>query len=464
MSFRSRLSDLIDPKIKYYDKTTGKPKTTVKTGAKQGFGGGMAREVRTKALLENYWNYYTGEGTIWAAVNSIAFSTIMVGYDIISNDPEAKRIIENWCRKVNLQQHMLDNVTYALVLGDGFMEIIGNKKGEPSNLKVVDPKTMEIEFDDYGIVQSYKQSLGIRDKSTVPKLEVERICHLKLFSRPDSPYGIALLKANMNAIKDKIRVDQALTAAIIRHGTSKLVFSVGSEKDGQIPGAEILNAIEKEVEDMDEKNELIVPWNVNVYPIDEKGIQGVQDYYGFNRSQVIVGMLCPEEVLGLGATATNATSQTKAILFERMIRSFQNRISRTIEEQLFKRVLQSNGYNMESKDANDNTEVYVRIKFNSVTSEDDAMNAKWMGNLIRGFRSSTIKPFTINEIRRKFGEEELDLEEANTILYGEFEESSDDGEKPDDGSEEEPITDEEDDKKDKKVEKDEKDKKETDDT
>jgi len=68
------------------------------------------------------------------------------------------------------------------------------------------------------------------------------------------------------------------------------------------------------------------------------------------------------------------------------------------------------------------------------------MNAKWMGNLIRGFRSSTVKPFTINEIRKKFGEQELDIDEANTILYGEFEEGSDKNEKPDEGSEEEPDT------------------------
>jgi len=352
------INGLFRPKIRYYDEKTGKPKTTVKTGDSKGFGG-MSKAERTKEQLQTYWDYYTGEGTLWAAINSVAYSTVMVGYDIVSNDDEAKKIVERWCRKVDLQQHLLDNVTYSLVFGDGFMEIIGNKKGEPSSLKPVDPKTMEIEFDKFGIVQNYRQSLGLREKDKVPKLDRERICHIKLFSQPDKPYGISLLKANMDAINDKVRVDQALTAAILRHGTSKLVFSVGSEKDGQIPDSNVLAAIEKEVEDIDEKNELIVPWNVNVYPIDEKGIQGVEDYYGFNRSQVIVGMLCPEEVLGLGATATNATSKTKAILFERMIRSFQNRISRTVEEQLFKKVLQANGYNMEDEE----NELYVHIKF-----------------------------------------------------------------------------------------------------
>jgi len=431
------LDRIFRPRIKYYDEVTGKPKTTVVAGESKGLSGIKGSE-RTKAELEKYWTYYTGEGTLWAAINSVAYSTVMVGYDIVSNDPEAKKIIERWCRKVDLQQHLLDNVTYALIFGDGFMEVIGNKKGEPSSLKPVDPKTMEIEFDKFGIVQNYRQSLGMRDKESVPKLERERICHIKLFSQPDKPYGISLLKANMDAINDKVRVDKALTAAILRHGTSKLVFSVGSESDGQIPSADVLQAIEREVEDIDEKNELIVPWNVKVYPIDEKGIQGVEEYYGFNRSQVIVGMLCPEEVLGLGATATNATSKTKAILFERMIRSFQNRIARTVEEQLFKRVLASNGYDMDPKDPTKVDEVYVHIKFKGVTSEDDAENARWMGNLIRGFRSSTVKPFTINEIRKKFGEEELDIPEANTILYGEFEEGSEENEKPDEGMEEEP--------------------------
>ena len=420
------------PNIEYFDAKTGRPKTTVKTGEKKGFSAPGTFQ-RTLQQLQLYWNYYDSDNTVWAATNSLAFNTVMVGYDIISDNEEAKNVIEKWCKRVDLQTHLLDSVIYAVVFGDAFLEVIGNKKGEPSSLKTVDPKTMEIEYDKFGVVQYYMQSLGKRDKTGIPKLETERICHIKLFSMPDGPYGISMYKANLEAIQNKMKVDRALTNAIIRHGTSKLVFTVGSEKDGKLPPPAVLDAIESEVEDIDEKNEFIVPWNVTVQSIDENGIQGVDKYYDFAQTELIIGMICPEEALGMGKNTTNATSKTKAILYERMIRSFQQRIARTIEKQLFTRVLQSNGFDPE--------EVYVEIKFKNVTSEDDAMEAKWMGNLIRGFRSSTVKPFTINEVRKRFGERELDIPEANTILYGEFEIGGDKNEPGDAGMEEEPELD-----------------------
>lgn len=409
MSLLGTIKDLnpFSKRVNYYIDEDGRPKTVIRTGKRKGFG--QNQGVRSKSLLTKYWNYYTNEDTVWAAINSIAFNTVMVGYDIESDNKEAKKLIQKWCKKVDLDTHLLDNTRYALVFGDAFIEIVYNKKKEPSSLLDVDPKTMEIIYDEHGVVQSYAQSLGIRDKSTVPKLDRESICHIKYFSDPSTPYGISLIKASMDVIDKKIRTDNAIANAIIRHGTSKTVFTVGNERDRQLPPTEVLESIRDEVEDIDEKNEFIVPWNVTVDTIDEKGIQGIEEYYNYFQSQVVTGLLTPEEALGLGRGSTEATANTKAILYERMIESFQLRLSRIIENQLFKKILKENGF--------DPDETVVTIEFRSVTSADEAERAKWMGNLIRGFRSSKVKPFTINEIRKKFKIPEIDIPEANSIIY-----------------------------------------------
>jgi len=392
------------PRIQYFD-DEGNPKTTIRTGKKKSFG--VSQGGRSKALLNKYWNYYTGEDTVWAAINSIAFNTVMVGYDIESDNERAKELIEQWCRKVDLDSHLLDNTRYALVMGDSFIEIVYNKKKEPSSLLDVDPKTMEIIYDEHGIVQGYQQSLGSRDKEGIPKLDKATICHIKFFSNPSDPYGISLIQASRDTIDKKIRTDDAIANSIIRHGTTKTVFTVGNEKDRQLPPDSILKAIRDEVEDIDEKNEFIVPWNVTVDTIDEKGIQGVEEYYNYFQSQVVIGLLCPEEALGLGRGSTEATSKTKALLYERMIQAFQLKLARIIEKQLFNQVLEENGFDPD----------IVSIEFRSVTSTDESERAIWMGNLIRGFRSSKIKPFTINEIRKKFKIKPIDMPEANTIVY-----------------------------------------------
>lgn len=402
--------------IDYLDEN-GRPKSIVRSSGPKNRG--LGGTSRSPSQLKKYWKYYDNEMSVWAAINSIALNTVMVGYHIDSDNEEAKKLINNWCKTADLTSHLLDNVRYALIFGDAFIEIVNNKKGVPSSLHSVDPKTMNIEFDNHGVVQGYEQDIGgFRSEETV-NLDREEICHINFFTRPDSPYGISLIEPSKDIIDKKIETDDAIFRAIQRHGTTKTVFTVGSEEDGSLPPDSVLKAIEKEVEDIDSKNEFVVPWNVSVDSIDEKGIAGVEEYYNYFQSQVVIGLLCPEEALGLGRGSTEATSKTKALLFERLIKSFQTKLSRLIEKQLFNKVLKSNGFE----------EDLVSIEFDSVTEEDEAMKAKWLGNLIRGFRSSKTKPLTINEIRRIMGFKEIDDPQADTITYQENKEASENNEK-----------------------------------
>lgn len=393
--FRSRINYLRDD---------GNPRTIIASGGKGLFK--LKPEKRSSTLLEKYWTYYNREGTVWAAINSIAFNTVMVGYTLHSDIPEAKKVISNFCKRVNLDTHLLDNVIYALVLGDSFMEIIYKKNSRDiSRLKDIDPKTMVINYNKYGEVETYQQVILGKKQPPIGK---EYICHIKLFSRPDSPYGISIIEPSKDTIDRKVRTDEALANAIIRHGTSKYIATIGTAEEKQLPPESILKEIKEELEDIDEKNEFVVPWNVKIETIDERGIQGVEEYFNYFQSQVVLGLLCPEEALGLGRGATEATSRVKAILYERMIKSFQLRISRIIEHELFNKVLRANGLPENS----------VEIVFNSVTEEDEALKAKWIGNLLRGFQRSTIKPFTINEIRSFFGYKPVNIPLADRLIYG----------------------------------------------
>lgn len=393
--FKGRISYLRDD---------GSPRTIIATGGRGIFR--LKSERRNPALLDQYWTYYNREGTVWAAINSIAFNTVMVGYTLHSDIPEAKKIIADFCKRVDLDTHLLDNVIYALVLGDAFMEIIYKKNSRDiSRLKDIDPKTMIINYNKYGEVESYQQEIFGKKQEPIDK---EYICHIKLFSRPDSPYGISIIEPSKDTIDRKVRTDDALANAIIRHGTSKYVATIGTAEEKQLPPESVLKDIKEELEDIDEKNEFVVPWNVKIETIDEKGIQGVEEYFNYFQSQVVLGLLCPEEALGMGRGSTEATSRVKAILYERMIKSFQLKISRIVEHELFNKVLKAHGLPENS----------VEIVFNSVTEEDEALKAKWIGNLLRGFQRSKIKPFTINEIRSFFGFRPVDIPIANRLVYG----------------------------------------------
>jgi hypothetical protein len=106
---------------------------------------------------------------------------------------------------------------------------------------------------------------------------------------------------------------------------------------------------------------------------------------------LIIGLLCPEEALGLGRGSTEATSKVKEIMYERMIKAIQHKLSEQIRRELINPFLQERGFEPNS----------VRIRFNSVTDADEAIKAKWLGNLLRGYPEGQ-KPFTVNEIRAIF--------------------------------------------------------------
>jgi hypothetical protein len=368
----------------FVDKTTGRPKTIISTGkSKGGLGGGGSQ--RTEAQLKQFWNYYESEGTIFASINTTAWNSVMVGFVLVSSDEQAKILIHDSLELMDIDSILLDTVIYGLVFGDAFIEKVKSGKSVV-RLKTVDPTTMQINIDEYGEIISYQQK--IQGKLLAP-LKPEDIIHMRFFPKPDSPYGVSLISPSKDTIDRKITTDESIAKAIGRHGTPKYVIKVGSPED--IPPDEVFEDIKSKLEDIDSTNEFIIPGMVDISQIDETGVQSVKEYFDYFQTQLIVGLLCPEEALGQGKGSTEATARVKEIMYERFIKAIQHKITTLVRLEVINPILESNG-----KDPN-----LVYMRFNSVTDADEAIKAKWLGNLLRGFPEGQL-PFTIDEIRAVF--------------------------------------------------------------
>jgi len=375
-------------RVSVFEKDDGRPKTLVYTSGRRF--SPFSQRGRNVSLLNKFWQFYEGESTVFAAVNTIAWNTIMVGYTIHSSNDEAANLIRNYAKKLRLQAHLLDAMIYALIFGDAFIEKIYNRKGEISRLKNVDPRTMVINFNEYGDIESYQQVIGNKKG---PLIKPDKIIHLRLFPRPSSPYGISLIAASVDTIERKVRTDEALSLAMVRHGTPKYDITVKAPEGGQVPPESVLEQIAEKLSNLHEENEVVHPDLIEIKTIDERGIPGVEEYYNYFQTQLVIGLLCPEEALGLGRGSTEATARQKAIMFERMIKSFQMRIAEMVEQELFNEILEHHGFEPN----------IVTMRFKSVTEEDEANKAKWLGNLLRGYSRREYMPFTINEVRAMFG-------------------------------------------------------------
>ena len=92
-SIRGRFSS--SPKLNrrsiYLDEK-GRYKTVIATGKESAKG--MSVAGRTESSLKAFKNYYENEGTIFAAIQTTAWNTVMVGYNLVSNDEDAKTLIQ----------------------------------------------------------------------------------------------------------------------------------------------------------------------------------------------------------------------------------------------------------------------------------------------------------------------------------------------------------------------------------
>lgn len=375
----------------YFDKE-GNPRTLVYTGGATG--GGVTTLVRDEKSLNKLWDYYIGEGTVFASLNITAFNTIMVGFNLVSDDDSAKEVIEKFFDYVDILNVLLENFTYSLIFGDSFIEIIFNKKKIPSNLHTVNPKTMYIETDEYGKINYYYQLLQGRKGD---EIDPQFICHLGIFPRPDSPYHISLIEPSKDMIERKLRTDDAIANALWRHGFRKWVIKVGNKDAPQIPPDTVMRKLDAKFEAINEENEFVIPWFISIDPIDEKGIEGIEEYFNYFQSQLITGMMTLEEALGLGKGSTEATAKVKSVMYERMIRAYQMRVALKLEKEIINKVLESMGFEPG----------LVKVKFNSITEQDEALKAKWVAQILR----ERPDVFTINEIRSMFGY--LPLEEGD---------------------------------------------------
>lgn len=377
--------DLVGPKETKWLDAYGNPKMVA--WANEGLSiPGINNYKRNNQRLKEYWNFYAGEGTVFAAIETIVWNTVMTGFQVNSEDDVSRQLIRDFVQKVDLTQVLLDNVRYALIFGDAFIELRKDKSGDIGELRTIDPKTVVIDTDKFGKVRSYKQKVGgkVDEKNT---LKPDEMMHLQFFPNPTGPYGLSIIEPSIVTIDRKIKVDYALFNAIIRHGTPKYKIKVGTPEE--VPPKVLFDKIKSDFADVSSKDEYVLPGPIDIQTIDGGGVKGVESYYDTFLTQELIGLLAMPEALGLGTGSTEATAHVREVLHERMIRAFQHKLQSQTRIDLFNPVLESNS-------KNENT---VNIKFKSVTTADEEGMAKWLGNLLRG----GVIIFSINEMRAMFG-------------------------------------------------------------
>ena len=352
-------------------------------------GGGKKLELFTERKhnaknLERYRIIYDQGGVVTEAINSYPLFLSRNGYRLEGPDAEAEKV-QAWLDATNFNMVLWDGITDALVYGDAFQEIVLNRDKTPAYIIPRLASEFEILHDNHGKIASYTQTVTVDGKKKATTLKPSQIAHLQFWRASGSLYGHSLIhRAYDDIIRDTKTVESA-SEAIKRHGYRKYHIRVG--KEGETVPQDVLTKIDKEFQDLNEKNEFVTARDIELSDIDASGLEQLDTYNDISLMRLSSALGVPEEVLGMRRGSTDATATKRIDTFYGKISAMQEVVARCYNVNIIDRLTGRPGA--------------IKLVFNEVNPDDETKRAKWITQVMR----SSKDPFAIlpkEWIQKKF--------------------------------------------------------------
>ncbi len=333
---------------------------------------------------EKLEKYYFYEPLAYAGVNFYVNHVTGEDYKIMElegQDSNKKHKVRDFLSKVSFNSKLDAIMRDMGIYGNAFIELVWNKKGdELVDLVILDPKDMEFlkakndsgeevvavdemgdpigyiqKIDGFGSqrkdVERYKEIVSDFDHIDMDHIKVENgipfhrdeIAHFRLQLLSDSLMGVGLIEPVFDTITLKIESEEALGDGLKRAATPDLVGKAGTFDEQEPVRSGDTDALKSSLENM-RKGDFGVIAIPEYYDISqlEPDIAGQQEYYRMFSDLIAVGMGLPPGLISRGADVGTGVAEIQNSLTEKVIKSFQNSISRDCREQIFEVILDAN--------------------------------------------------------------------------------------------------------------------------
>jgi len=302
-------------------------------------------------------NLYKKFGLFSAVVDKYVDFIWGSGFYIKCNDDRAKEIIDAFLQDINFDNLARHWTKEALVKGNGFMEIGGDKKDGVEGLKVLNANNMYVVRDEYGVVEGYNQYIGDFKRFDFDKLEKQKkitnfspdeIAHVPFNLMGDCPYGLGIGYTAMKFIDDFLTQDSSVHTLMKRKANAPLHAKFG-KIDGDtkiIPKSEDVATFGQDLETMDNKTNWVTDPLVEFKVIDFGNIgDKFEMILEHDLEKLIYAFQIPAVLLGK-ANIPEGLAKVQMEGFQRRIQSIQSELEKIIEEKIFKRILIANGFDV----------------------------------------------------------------------------------------------------------------------
>lgn len=276
--------------------------------------------------LARYENIYRQGGLVSQAIDSYALFILANGYTIEGDNAGE---IELWAQDINIDQLIWQSVIDTLVYGDCIQEIVYNKIDTPLYLVPRNPSYFTINFDKYGIIQSYTQRV---DENNII-LKPEQVLHFSLHPLSGENYGLSLLARAYDDIMRDTKTAESISTAIQRHGFPRYHIKAGSIQFDTEYSDDDKRVIAREFEELKSDNEFVTNPDIEIVSIDTQGIEHVESYNEWSLSRLLGALGVPSEVIGTGqSTTTYATASVEMVSFYNKIKAMQKVVERNYNQ------------------------------------------------------------------------------------------------------------------------------------
>ncbi len=322
------------------------------------------KRAKIKDLEWYYWNY----GPLFRGINLKASSIWGRGFRIEHQDKKIIEICEKATLKIpNFKQWVITETSHALSVGKGPGEIIWddiNEEDEKGNFlkdkegfiikkkegkkiigyNITDPKTFKPIWDRQGYIKYWLQKVTTSTGSTEEmKHKPRKICYFRFHQIADSTEGIGLVETNLPTIKSLMMAQKSTRDLLFRFGSP----FVHVTKPGA--SAKDVRKMKRIGESFNSSTNLASRDNIIVKLI---GIEGksvdISPHIDLLEGNLAGGLGIPKPILFFAGEEVNRATLTELLAMTTVeIKTYQEKLSDIIENQILRPLLLANNINID---------------------------------------------------------------------------------------------------------------------
>lgn len=285
---------------------------------------------------KKWFGYYKNIPEVQAVINKKAIWILGKGYE---TDEKTKAILDKvvgW-GKDSFHDIMFNMVVTAITCGDSFAEIVKNSRGKITNIKPINPGSMVIYSNKYGVVEKYIQVVvytdekGSRKKKNI-EFKPKKIFHLCWNRLGDEPHGRSTIEKLVNIIDAVNEGVKDLRIVFHRYVKPLLVTEVDEDDEDTITAFKA--KLDKAVENMEN---LIIPKGTATMErmsIPQYSTLDPLPWLNWLQKYFVIAEGVPDVVMGWGQETTEASSKILYLAWQQNIEHHQRWLEAQSKAQL----------------------------------------------------------------------------------------------------------------------------------